>query len=274
MDSFSLRVSCNSLAPSAFPTAPATKQLSLGNRLDVLFAQRRRGNALRMTAPAVLFDIDGTLIDSNYLHVHAWQRAFSEEGFDVESWRIHRLIGMDGSELLETLLPDASEEATKRVEELNSRFYRELTGLLRPLPGALRLLDEVADLGLQAVLATSAPEDELAVLRKVLQRDDLVSAITSSDDVETAKPKPGIVQVALERADVPADHAVFVGDAVWDVRAAKRAGVSCIGVESGGIDKHALESEGAIVVYANAQDLLDHLRDGPIGALASQFLDR
>jgi HAD superfamily hydrolase (TIGR01509 family) len=227
-----------------------------------------------MTAPAVLFDIDGTLIDSNYLHVHAWQRAFSEEGFDVESWRIHRLIGMDGSALLDNLLPDASEEAADRVKELNSRFYMELTGLLRPLPGALRLLDDVAAMGLQVVLATSAPEDELAALRKVLKRDDVDSAITSSDDVDTAKPEPGIVEVALKRADVPAERAVFVGDAVWDVRAAKRAGVTCVGVESGGIDRCALEAEGAVAVYANPQDLLDHLRDGPVGELSSQFLAR
>ena len=94
-----------------------------------------------MTAPAVLFDIDGTLIDSNYLHVHAWQRAFSEENMDVEAWRIHRLIGMDGSELVDTLVPDASDDAADRLKELNSRFYMELIGLLKPLPGALRLLD-------------------------------------------------------------------------------------------------------------------------------------
>ena len=227
-----------------------------------------------MTAPAVLFDIDGTLIDSNYLHVHAWQRAFNEENVDVEAWRIHRLIGMDGSELVDTLVPDASDDAADRLKELNSHFYMELIGLLKPLPGALRLLDEVAELGMQAVLATSAPEDELDALRKVLQRDDLVSAMTSSDDVGTAKPEPGIVEVALKRADVPAERAVFVGDAVWDVRAAKRAGVECIGVESGGIDRHTLESEGAVAVYSNAQDLLDHLRDGPIGALAAKFVKR
>jgi HAD superfamily hydrolase (TIGR01509 family) len=220
-----------------------------------------------MTAPAVLFDIDGTLVDSNYLHVHAWQRAFSELGFAVESWRIHRRIGMDGSVLVDELVPDISDDAADRAKELNSRYYLDLTGLLRPLPGALELLDAVAAMGLQVVLATSAPEDELAVLRKVLDRDDLVSAITSSGDVDTAKPQPDIVEVALKRAGVEPERAVFVGDAAWDVRAAKRAGVVCIGVESGGVDRAVLQAEGAVAVFENPRDLLDHLGDGPIAAL-------
>jgi HAD superfamily hydrolase (TIGR01509 family) len=227
-----------------------------------------------MTAPAVLFDIDGTLVDSNYLHVHAWQRAFSDEGLAVESWRIHRRIGMDGSKLVDELVPDVSAAAADRLKDLNSRYYKELTGLLRPLPGALALLDTVAQMGLQVVFATSAPEDELAILRKVLGRDDIVSAVTSSGDVETAKPEPGIVEVALKRADVGADRAVFVGDSVWDVRAARRAGVSCICVESGGIDRRLLEEEGAIAVFETPGDLADHLGDTPITALAQDLLTR
>lgn len=227
-----------------------------------------------MTAPAVLFDIDGTLIDSNYLHVHAWQRAFGEEGFAVESWRIHRGIGKDGSSLVDDLVPDISDDAAKRVKELNSRYYQELTGLLRPLPGALRLLDMVAEIGLQVVLATSAPEDELSELRKVLKRDEIVSAITSSEDVDTAKPEPGIVQVALERAGVDPDRAVFVGDSVWDVRAAIRAGMKCIGVESGGIDRGLLSAEGAVAVFANPTDLADHLDETPIARLAQDLSTR
>lgn len=218
-----------------------------------------------MTAAAVLFDIDGTLVDSNYLHVYAWQRAFADVGMDVESWRVLRRIGMDGSSLLGELAPDASDDLTGRLSELHSRFYQEVTGLLKPLSGAIRLLDEVASCGLQVVLATSAPEDELKELRKVLGRDDVVSAVTSSEDVETAKPEPGIVEVALERAGVGPDRAVFVGDTIWDVRAAARAGVACIGLESGGIDRRLLLDEGAVAVYENPEDLLDHLADSPIG---------
>ncbi|MDT5340782.1 MAG: hypothetical protein QOD90_6287 [Mycobacterium sp.] len=227
-----------------------------------------------MAAPAVLFDIDGTLIDSNYLHVHAWQRAFSEQGHVVESWRIHRRIGMDGSTLLDELVPGIADDAADRVQDLNSRYYQELTYLLRPLPGALQLLDAVAAKGLQVVLATSAPEDELAILRKVLDRDDIVSAVTSSADVDTAKPEPGIVQVALDRAAVDPSRAVFVGDSVWDVRAANRAGVPCIGVESGGIDRRLLQAEGAVSVFENPSDLIDHLEQTPIARLVQDLLAR
>jgi len=224
-----------------------------------------------MPAPAVLFDIDGTLVDSNYLHVHAWQRAFAEVGVDVEAWRIHRGIGMDGSSLLEELAPDADDDVTARAKDLHSRFYLETARLLAPLPGTRRLLDLVAATGLQVVLATSAPEDELELLRTVLDQDEIVSAVTSSEDVETAKPRPDIVEVALRRAGVAADQAVFVGDSVWDVRAAARAGVECIGVESGGVDVLRLQGEGAVAVYRNPRDLADHLEDSPIGHLAASL---
>jgi HAD superfamily hydrolase (TIGR01509 family) len=223
-----------------------------------------------MTAAAVLFDIDGTLVDSNYLHVHAWRRAFDDLGMDVESWRIHRRIGMDGSELRDELVPNLPDDVSERLSDLHSRYYRETTGLLRPLSGALRLLDVVAASGLQVVLATSAPEDELKELRRVLDRDDIVSAITSSEDVDTAKPEPGIVEVALEKAGVASDRAVFVGDTVWDVRAASRAGVACICLESGGIDRRLLFAEGAVAVFENPLDLVDHLDDSVIGTWAAE----
>ncbi|GAB7068547.1 HAD family hydrolase [Mycobacterium hodleri] len=225
-----------------------------------------------MSTPAILFDIDGTLVDSNYLHVHAWQRAFAEVGLDVEAWRIHRGIGMDGSSLLEELTPEDSsdgDDVKARAKDLHSRFYLETAHLLKPLPGTRRLLDLVAATGLQVVLATSAPEDELALLRKILDKDEIVSAVTSSDDVDTAKPRPDIVAVALQRADVGADRAVFVGDSIWDIRAASRAGVECIGFESGGVDLFRLQNEGAVAVYRNPGDLADHLDDSPIGRLAA-----
>jgi HAD superfamily hydrolase (TIGR01509 family) len=218
---------------------------------------------------AVLFDVDGTLVDSNYLHVHAWQRAFMTEDVAVEAWRIHRCIGMDGSALVKTLSEDAAEDVSNRLKEGHSRYYRQTVSMLRPLPGARELLHRVADSGLQVVLATSAPEDELATLREVLECDDVVSEVTSSGDVDTAKPKPDIVQVALGRAGVTADRAVFIGDAVWDAEAARRAGVTCIGVLSGGVSRSELVSAGAVEVFENAAQLLDHLDETPIAALKS-----
>ena len=218
--------------------------------------------------PAVLFDVDGTLVDSNYLHVHAWYRAFNDVEVDVEAWRIHRSIGMDGSTLVASLAEGADDDTRSRLKDLHSRYYRETAPLLRRLPGARELLEAVDKLGLQIVLATSAPEDELSILREVLASDDLVSAATSSNDVDTAKPQPDIVQVALDRAGVDTAHAVFVGDTVWDVEACERAGVPTIAVLSGGVSRAELETAGAQAVFENPRDVCDHLDSTAIGTLA------
>ncbi len=217
--------------------------------------------------PAVLFDIDGTLVDSNYLHVHAWYRAFHDVGLEVEAWRIHRSIGMDGSTLVKTLADNADDDTRSRAKDLHSRYYKETVPLLRRLPGARELLDEVDKLGLQIVLATSAPEDELAILREVMASDDLVSAVTSSADVDTAKPQPDIVQVALDRAGVDAAHAVFVGDTVWDVEACARAAVPTIAVLSGGVSRAELETAGAQAVFETPSELCGHLHSTVIANL-------
>ena len=219
--------------------------------------------------PAVLFDVDGTLVDSNYLHVHAWQRAFDAEGVAVEAWRIHRCIGMDGSTLVQTLAGSAGEEFGEHLKELHTHYYREITPLLKPLPGAQDLLRRVAELGLQVVLATSAPEDELAILREVLDCDDVISEVTSSGDVDTAKPEPDIVEVALGRAHVTAQRAVFVGDAVWDAEASARAQVTSIGLLSGGVSRGELESAGATEVFENPLELLTQLEHSRIAALTA-----
>ena len=218
-------------------------------------------------SPAVLFDIDGTLVDSNYLHVYAWLRAFDEEGISVDSWRIHRGIGMDGTSLVRSLTEHAGQEVLNRLKDGHDRFYQENSSLLTPLPGARDLLRWVAARGLQVVLATSAPEDELAVLRGVLDCEEVIAAVTSSEDVDTAKPKPDIVAVALERAGVTADDAVFVGDAVWDCEAARRAGVPSIGVLSGGVSRAELLEAGASAVFDDAGDLLTNLDSTPIAGL-------
>ena len=223
-----------------------------------------------MTRPAVLFDVDGTLVDSNYLHVYAWVRAFEAEGVPVAAWRIHRCIGMDGTTLVKTLAgEDAGPGQLDQLKDRHSEFYKESTHLLTPLPGARDLLRRVADLGLQVVLATSAPDDELRTLREVLDCDDVVSEVTSSADVDTAKPQPDIVEVALARAGVTAAQAVFVGDAVWDCEAARRAKVTSVGVLSGGVSRAELSEAGAAAVFEDAAELLAHLDTSPIGELAA-----
>ncbi|MBV5244973.1 HAD family hydrolase [Mycolicibacterium sp. PAM1] len=224
-------------------------------------------------SPAVLFDIDGTLVDSNYLHVHAWMRAFDDENLPVSAWRIHRCIGMDGTTLVRTLSGDAGQGVLDRLKDAHSRYYKENSSLLAPLPGARDLLRRVAATGLQVVLATSAPDDELTLLREVLDCDDVVAAVTSSADVDTAKPKPDIVQVALDRAGVGAQDAVFVGDAVWDCEAAGRAGVTSIGLLSGGVSRGELREAGAAGVFEDAGDLLAKLDSTVIGDLAARVSD-
>lgn len=229
----------------------------------------RPGGHTALVAAAVLFDVDGTLVDSNYVHVYAWVRAFAETGVPVEAWRIHRSIGMDGSTLLDTLAGDADDDTRDRLKDLHSRFYQDSTSLLRPLPGARELLRRVDALGMRVVLATSAPEDELKILREVLSCDDLVYAVTSAKDVDTAKPQPDIVHIALERGGVTAEDAVFVGDAVWDIEACNRAGLPAIGVLSGGVSRDELLEAGAEAVFENAHELCDRIGETRISHLSS-----
>lgn len=216
---------------------------------------------------AVLFDIDGTLADSNYAHIDAWWRAFRAVGESVDAWRVHRAIGMDSSMLLEELLPDASDEVRDTAKQFHTAFYSEHMPQLRLLPGARELLAAAAARGHAVVLATSAPQNELDRLLDLLDAGEWVSVVTSGEDVEQAKPDPGIVRIALERAGVDADHAVMVGDAMWDVESSGRVGVTCIGVMTGGIGGDELRGAGAAAVYDDAAALLADLDDSPIGAL-------
>jgi len=216
---------------------------------------------------AVLFDIDGTLADSNYAHIDAWWRAFRAAGESVDAWRIHRAIGMDSSKLLESLLPDASEETRDTAKQFHTAFYSEHMPQLRLLPGARDLLEAVAGRGHAVVLATSAPQNELDRLLELLDAEQWIAAVTSSEDVEQAKPDPGIIEVALQKAGVDADHAVMVGDAMWDVESAERVGVTCIGVMTGGIGGDELRGAGAAAVYDDAAALLEDLDGSPIGPL-------
>ena len=225
----------------------------------------------RPSPAAVLFDIDGTLVDSNYLHVAAWIAAFQSVGFHVDAWRIHQAIGMDSQKLLERLLGEAAAQTRSAASAEHSRRYKEFSHLLRPFAGARELLEKTAARGTQVVLATSAPPDELALLRQVLGVDDLVDVVTNSTDVDTAKPAPDIVEVALQRAGVQAADAVFVGDAVWDVKAAKAAGIRCIAVRSGGVGASELMAAGAHEIYDDVQDLLAGYDRSLLTALAGSL---
>ncbi|ROS78109.1 HAD superfamily hydrolase (TIGR01509 family) [Curtobacterium sp. PhB130] len=218
---------------------------------------------------AVLFDIDGTLVDSNYAHVDAWWRAFRAIGASVDAWRIHRAIGMDSSRLLEELLPDASDDERDTAKQHHTAYYAEHMPFLRPLPGARDLLEAVASRGHAVVLATSAPASELERLREVLDVEQWITAVTSSEDVDEAKPAPGIMQVALDKVGVEPSRAVMVGDAMWDVEASSKVGIPCVSVMTGGIGGDELREAGAAAVYDDAAALLAGLDDSPIGALGT-----
>ncbi len=219
------------------------------------------------SAPAVLFDLDGTLVDTNYAHVLAWFRAFRQERHPVTTVAVHRHVGMGSDQLLDALAPDRDRRRDDILTAAHTEHYAGFLGLVQPLPGARELVREVARRGGQVVLATSAPADELRALREALDVDDCLSAVTSSADAETSKPAPDIVQIALERSGVDPADAVMVGDTRWDVLAAAHAGIPCVTVLSGGIGRDELREAGAVAVYTGPDDLLAHLDDSPIGRL-------
>lgn len=213
---------------------------------------------------AVLFDIDGTLVDSNYLHVDAWSQALVDVDRPAPTWVIHRSIGMDSGKLLETLLGDDADRLGEQAKERHKHYYERSASRLRPFEHSRELVRALADRGLKVVLATSAPQNEFAILTDLLGIDDAVADSTTSEDVGTAKPAPDVVQVALDKAGVQADQAVMVGDAVWDMEAASRAGVRSIGVLSGGTGRAELVEAGAAVVYDDVAELLRELDRSPL----------
>lgn len=215
--------------------------------------------ALPRRPEAILFDIDGTLVDSNYVHVIAWMYAFQSAGCRVEAWRIHEAIGMDSGKLLERLLGDRATGLGEQIKSEHGRRYAELSPLLQAFDGARELLRAVAKRGAKVVLATSAPPEELERLRVLLDVEDAIQTVTNAEDVSTAKPAPDIVRVALERSGVPAAGAIFVGDAVWDIQAAKQTGVASIAVSSGGAHEAELRKEGAARLYPTVLGVLEDL---------------
>ncbi|MGH4011228.1 MAG: HAD family hydrolase, partial [Pseudonocardiaceae bacterium] len=168
---------------------------------------------------AVLFDVDGTLVDTNYLHAVTWWEAFRQYGHHVPMARIHRAIGMGSDKLLYHLLPgDRDRAVDDEVRSAHTALYAPYWSRLRAFDGAADLLRECSHRGLRVVLASSASGREMRALRDALDAEDVVTAATSADDAEESKPAPDILQLALERGGVAPEAAVFVGDTVWDVQ--------------------------------------------------------
>jgi HAD superfamily hydrolase (TIGR01549 family) len=217
----------------------------------------------------VLFDVDGTLVDTTYLHTVCWAEALRGAGHQPAMADIHHGVGMGSTELLEDLLGkgrDTSEDDALVAAHLV--LYRQYWGRLSPLPGARELLHACADLGLRIVLASSASEDELQALRSALDADELITAATSSSDAESGKPRPDILQAALDQSDLTADEVVFVGDSVWDGIAAGRASVPFIALTCGGTPATQLREAGAVEVWRDPASLCASLQQSILSGRA------
>ncbi|MET7573278.1 HAD family hydrolase [Streptomyces sp. NPDC005492] len=213
------------------------------------------------TKRAAIFDVDGTLVDTNHLHVVTWWEAFRQAGHHVPMRDIHRAVGLSGDDLLDHLLgdddrdPDEDEQLAAAHHALYATYFERLPAL----DAAGDLLRALAGRGWEIVLATSASGAELSALRRAIDADDVIGQAASADDVTHGKPAPDPVHQARELVGVPSERAVFVGDTVWDMKAGVRDGVVPVAVLSGGIPRADLEHAGAHAVYRDPADLLRHL---------------
>ena len=204
-----------------------------------------------------VLDVDGTLVDTNYQHALAWYRAFRSLGETFPIWRIHRLIGMGGDQLVAALGGDDVEE--RIGDEARERWVKEadpLMGEVALLPGARELIEALKERGHRVVLASSGKPHHVDHALDLLAARDLVDAWTTSEDVESTKPAPDLLHVALEKIGEPADApSVVVGDSVFDVEAARNAGMPAIVVRSGGFGDDELRDAGAVAIYDTPADL-------------------
>lgn len=210
---------------------------------------------------AVLFDVDGTLVDSVDFHAQAWQDAFSWYGKEVPFGEIRKQIGKGGDQLLPVFFSD--EEIKEFGDEMSKRrsehYLKECMPRVQPFPRAHDLLRALADRGLRVALATSAKEEELEQLKKLIRADDVIHGQTNSDDVEKSKPHPDIFQAALQEVKASPEEALVIGDSPYDAEAAGKAGISTIGFLCGGFPAEDLTASGCVALYNSPSELLDQL---------------
>ncbi|MBA1242615.1 HAD family hydrolase [Pseudomonas japonica] len=210
-----------------------------------------------------IFDLDGTLTDSVYQNVAAWKEALDAEDIPLAMWRIHRKIGMSGGLMLKNLSRetglDLSEQQADRLSKLHAEAYERLQGQIIALPGAMDLLNRLNDENLSWCIATSGEMATAEInLRALGLKSDSINLVTR-DDVKQGKPDPSLFIAAADKMGVPIEECLVVGDAIWDMLAARRAKAIGIGLLSGGYDVSELERAGALRVYADPLDLLNHL---------------
>jgi HAD superfamily hydrolase (TIGR01509 family) len=213
-------------------------------------------------APAFLFDFDGTLIDSVYQHVLAWHEALLKGGIELSVWRIHRRIGMSGGLLVNALSRETdrrlTEEEATQLQQWHAEAYLRQLKQVRPLPGARDLLACLTRSGTKWAIATSGRMQTAGPNLAILGVGPDVPIITR-DQVARAKPDPDVFLAAAELLRVPITSSIVVGDSVWDLLAARRAGALGVGLLSGGYGREELESAGAYRIYNDPADLLRHL---------------
>ena len=213
----------------------------------------------------VIFDVDGTLVDSNDAHAQSWVETFAEAGYDVPFDKVRPLIGMGGDKLLPKTIGISrdSDEGKKLGERRGKIFHSKYLPHLQALPGARDLVLRVKQDGLKAIVATSAKDDELKGLLKAAHVEDLMEEKATASDAKRSKPDPDIVEAAVEDSGTSSKHLVMVGDTPYDIEAATKAGVRTIGFLSGGWSREALK--GATEIYDGPSDLLAHYDSSLLG---------
>jgi HAD superfamily hydrolase (TIGR01509 family) len=207
-------------------------------------------------AKVVVLDIDGTLMDTNYLHTEAWARAFEEVGHRVPRAELHKQVGKGSNLLIGEFVED--EEKAGRIDGLHTEYYGELQEYGHPLPGAKELIPSLLERGYEVWFVTSAKDEELEHHMAELESEGKVSGVVNSSAVENPKPAPDIFELALERAGATPDETVAVGDAVWDIESASAAGIRTVAVLTGGaFCRQELEEAGAAGVYKDCAALLE-----------------
>jgi len=206
----------------------------------------------------VLFDVDGTLVDTNELHAVAWREAFRQFGHDFPLEAIRTQIGKGGDNLIPTLLPDLSDAQREEIDSFRGDlFKRDYFPSAVPFPGVRDLFERLMEDEIRIVLASSSSKAEVRFHLDLIAAEDLVAAFTSKDDVESSKPCPDIFEAALAKvAPIPPAQVLVVGDSPWDMKAAGRAGLGAVGFLSGGFPEAELRAEGAIACYEGPAHLL------------------
>jgi HAD superfamily hydrolase (TIGR01509 family) len=212
---------------------------------------------------AFLFDLDGTLVDSVYNHVRAWQVALQEQGLDLSVWRIHRKIGMSGglftAQLQRELGRSIDEESLTRLRDRHAELFRDLSKDVPPLPGAVELLKELTKQGLPWAIATSGRMRTAEMNLQGLEIDPEATVLITRDMVRYAKPDPDLFVEGARRLGTTTHGSYVIGDSIWDMYAASRCGALGIGFLSGGYGKDELERSGAMRVFDDPADMLAHL---------------